>query len=85
VAAKALLREIATEGEPLSRRELEVLQIASHGATNRQIAARLGVTVHTVKFHLASSYRKLGASNRTDAIVRALRAGLTTDDIGGPT
>ena len=61
----------------LSQRELEVLEIATLGLTNPQIAKRLGVTVHTVKFHLASIYRKLGAANRTDAIVRSLRAGIT--------
>jgi DNA-binding NarL/FixJ family response regulator len=59
----------------LSERELEVLEIATLGMTNSQIAKQLGVTVHTVKFHLASIYRKLGAANRTDAIVRSLRAG----------
>jgi DNA-binding CsgD family transcriptional regulator len=56
----------------LSERELEVLEVARHGLTNAEIAAKLGVTVHTVKFHLASIYRKLGAVNRTDAIVRWL-------------
>jgi DNA-binding CsgD family transcriptional regulator len=56
----------------LSERELEVLEIARLGHTNAEIARRLGVTVHTVKFHLASIYRKLGAVNRTDAIVRWL-------------
>jgi len=61
----------------LSERELEVLEIATLGLTNSQIAKRLGVTVHTVKFHLASIYRKLGAANRTDAIVRSLRADTT--------
>lgn len=61
----------------LSERELEVLEIATLGLTNSQIAKRLGVTVHTVKFHLASIYRKLGAVNRTDAIVRSLRADIT--------
>jgi len=61
----------------LSERELEVLEIATLGMTNSQIAKQLGVTVHTVKFHLASIYRKLGAANRTDAIVRSLRAGAT--------
>ena len=61
----------------LSQRELEVLEIATLGLTNSQIAKRLGVTVHTVKFHLASIYRKLGAANRTDAIVRSLSAGIT--------
>jgi DNA-binding CsgD family transcriptional regulator len=56
----------------LSGREVEVLENARLGLTNAQIARRLGVSVHTVKFHLASVYRKLGAVNRTDAIVRWL-------------
>jgi DNA-binding NarL/FixJ family response regulator len=57
----------------LTTRELQVLEAASHGCTNAQIAAQLELTVHTVKFHLGSSYRKLHAANRTDAIARWLR------------
>jgi DNA-binding NarL/FixJ family response regulator len=59
----------------LSPRELEVLDLAALGLTNHQIAARLHVTVHAVKFHLAAVYRKLGVSNRTEAVVLRLRAG----------
>lgn len=58
----------------LSPRELEVLEMASLGLTNWQIAARLHVTVHAVKFHLARIYRKLGVTNRTEAAVMFLRA-----------
>jgi DNA-binding CsgD family transcriptional regulator len=58
----------------LSPRELEVLEMASLGLTNWQIAARLSVTVHAVKFHLAGIYRKLGVTNRTEAAVAYLRA-----------
>lgn len=61
-----------TRGPALSQREVQVLQLAQLGHTNATIAERLGVSAHTVKFHLASSYRKLGAVNRTDAIVRWL-------------
>ena len=43
--------------------------MASHGETNAAIAARLGVSVHAVKFHLASIYKKLGVANRTEAAV----------------
>ncbi|MDX6467814.1 MAG: hypothetical protein QOI27_2854 [Gaiellaceae bacterium] len=57
----------------LTKRELEVLEAASRGSTNAQIAAELDLTIHTVKFHLGSSYRKLHATNRTDAIARWLR------------
>lgn len=53
----------------LSARESEVLEMATHGLTNTQIARDLGVSVHAVKFHLASVYRKLGVSNRTEAAV----------------
>lgn len=53
----------------LSPRETEVLKMASRGLTNRQVAARLDVTVHAVKFHLAAVYRKLGVANRTEAAV----------------
>jgi ATP/maltotriose-dependent transcriptional regulator MalT len=62
-----------TEQLPLSRRELEVLEMAAQGLTNLQMANRLEVTVHAVKFHLASIYRKLGVSNRTEAAVTYLR------------
>ena len=55
--------------ELLSRRELEVLEMASHGLTNMQIASGLSVSVHAVKFHLAAVYRKLGVRNRTEAVV----------------
>jgi DNA-binding NarL/FixJ family response regulator len=51
----------------LSPRELEVLALLSLGLTNPQIAGRLHVTVHAVKFHLAAIYRKLGVANRTAA------------------
>ena len=54
-------------GMPLSPRETDVLRMVSRGLTNAEIAQRTGITVHTVKFHLAAVYRKLGASNRTEA------------------
>ena len=57
----------------LSPRELEVLEMASLGLTNWQIAGRLHVTVHAIKFHLAAIYRKLGVTNRTEAAVLYLR------------
>jgi two-component system response regulator DegU len=57
----------------LSRREREILEIISLGRTNRDVGAALGITVHAVKFHLASIYRKLGVANRTEAVVTFLR------------
>jgi DNA-binding CsgD family transcriptional regulator len=62
----------------LSQRERDVLEGVRRGQTNPEVAAALGVSVHTVKFHLASAYRKLGATNRTEAIARWLAA-----DAGG--
>lgn len=59
---------------PLTPREIEVLDLASLGMTNQQIADRLGVTVHAIKFHLAGVYRKLGVANRTEAVVHRLRS-----------
>jgi DNA-binding NarL/FixJ family response regulator len=53
----------------LSGRELEVLRLASNGSTNIEIGERLSLSVHAIKFHLASIYRKLGVANRTEAAV----------------
>ena len=60
---------VSLETSPLSPRELQVLSMVADGLTNMQIARRLDVTIHAVKFHLASIYRKLGVSNRTEAAV----------------
>ncbi len=57
----------------LTPREREVLEMTSHGLTNGQMASRLNLTTHAVKFHLASVYRKLGVANRTEAAVVYLR------------
>jgi DNA-binding CsgD family transcriptional regulator len=51
----------------LTEREHDVLRRAATGETNQQIAAALGVTIHAVKFHLGSIFRKLGVTNRTGA------------------
>lgn len=57
----------------LSRRELEVLEVTALGLTNFEVGNRLNLSVHGVKFHLASIYRKLGVSNRTEAATMFLR------------
>jgi DNA-binding CsgD family transcriptional regulator len=62
--------------EALTPRELEVLGLVADGLRNREIAERLGVTEHTVKFHLAAVFGKLGATTRTDAVRRGFRLGL---------
>jgi DNA-binding NarL/FixJ family response regulator len=62
--------------QPLTPREIEVLQLLAEGLSNKSIADRLGISDQTVKFHVASVTSKLGASNRTDAVRLALRRGL---------
>ena len=62
--------------EPLTAREVEVLELLAEGLPNKSIAARLGISDQTVKFHVASICGKLGAANRTDAVRRAVRRGL---------
>jgi LuxR family maltose regulon positive regulatory protein len=57
--------------EPLSERELEVLQLIAAGKTNRRIASELFVSVGTVKTHINNVYRKLDAHSRTQALARA--------------
>jgi DNA-binding NarL/FixJ family response regulator len=57
-------------------RELEVLRFLAEGLTNKAIAPRLGISEHTVKFHVNSILGKLGAQSRTEAVVRATRLGL---------
>jgi len=75
---------IATHGaersaEPdaaLTPRETQVLRLLAEGASNKSIARRLGISVHTVKFHVASLLDKFEAIGRTDAVTHAVRLGL---------
>jgi len=62
--------------EPLTRREREVLQMLADGLGNKEIAGRLSISEHTVKFHVASILGKLGASSRTEAVSIGIRHGL---------
>jgi DNA-binding NarL/FixJ family response regulator len=62
-------------GEALTAREREVLQLMAQGLQNRQIAARLIISPHTVKFHVASILAKLGAASRTEAVTLGARRG----------
>lgn len=62
--------------EPLTPREREVLQMISAGLGNKEIAGRLSISEHTVKFHVASILGKLGASTRTEAVSIGIRHGL---------
>lgn len=62
--------------EPLTARELEVLDLLAEGLSNKLIAHRLSISEHTVKTHVASIFAKLGASSRTEAVSHAIRRGL---------
>jgi DNA-binding NarL/FixJ family response regulator len=57
----------------LTPREVEVLTAVSNGLTNKEIARELGISRHTVKFHLESLMRKLGASSRAEAVFKSMR------------
>ncbi len=62
--------------EELTGREVEVLQLAGKGITNRQIADQLSISHRTVQAHLSHIFDKLGVGSRTEAVVYALRQGL---------
>jgi|SRR5579871_4296907 len=64
--------------EDLTPREIQVLELLAEGLPNKAIAARLGISDQTVKFHVAAISGKLGAANRTDAVRLAVRRGLIT-------
>jgi DNA-binding CsgD family transcriptional regulator len=57
---------------PLTPREAQILDAIADGLSNKAIARRLGISLHTVKFHIESVFRKLGARTRTEAVVRAI-------------
>jgi NarL family two-component system response regulator YdfI len=65
-----------TAGHALTPREVEVLRMLAEGLGNKEIAARLGISDHTVKFHVTSIFTKLGASSRTEAVTLGVRRGL---------
>ena len=79
-AAAALVargREAVSAGEfELTPRELDVLALLAEGASNKMIAQRLGISVHTAKFHVGSLLDKLDATGRTDAVAHAARRGV---------
>jgi DNA-binding NarL/FixJ family response regulator len=71
--SRTVLDELA---ESLTAREREVLQMLAAGLSNKEIAARLNISDHTAKFHVASILGKLGAASRTEAVSLAIRRGL---------
>jgi DNA-binding NarL/FixJ family response regulator len=64
--------------EPLTPREVQVLELLAEGLANKAIAGRLGISDQTVKFHVAAILGKLGVANRTEAVRAAVRRGVIT-------
>ncbi len=77
-AELALIAETlpADRATGLTARELEVVELLSEGASNKEIARRLGISVHTAKFHVGQLLEKLDAVGRTDAVAEAARRGV---------
>lgn len=88
IGAPALLRELFNprpqsiyprnedQAVLLTEREIEVLQLATQGLANKQMASLLDISEHTIKFHLSAIYSKLGVSSRTEAVRSGVRSGL---------
>jgi DNA-binding NarL/FixJ family response regulator len=76
VATRLMTRVRAPEAEPLSQRELEVLELVAAGSTNREAARRLFISEATVKTHLLHIYAKLGVGDRAAAVAEAVHRGL---------
>ncbi|MER3452403.1 MAG: DNA-binding response regulator [Acidimicrobiia bacterium] len=72
----AAREQVAQPSSPLSEREQQVLQLLADGRTNKEIAAELYVSEATVKTHVENILRKLGVSDRTQAVAEAFRRGL---------
>ena len=66
----------AIPGEPLSSRETGILGMLAEGMSNKEIAGRLNISEHTVKFHVSSILGKLGVTSRGEAVARGVREGL---------
>lgn len=79
-SAKLVVHSLTSQPEPpagvLSDRELEVIRLVAQGATNQRVARELFVSESTVKYHLRTAMRKLGASDRTELVYRASARGL---------
>ncbi|HEX9394793.1 MAG TPA: LuxR C-terminal-related transcriptional regulator [Gemmatimonadales bacterium] len=76
VVATAAPAAVAVAGAALTARELEVLRLVARGLSNKEIAADLGITLHTVKYHLAAVLEKLDVRSRTEAVSLGIRTGL---------
>jgi DNA-binding CsgD family transcriptional regulator len=76
VVSTAAPGAVVQAGGALTPRELDVLRLVARGLGNKEIAADLGITTHTVKYHLAAVLEKLGVRSRTEAVSLGIRKGL---------
>jgi DNA-binding CsgD family transcriptional regulator len=76
VVASQTAEKPTDQDAALTPREIQVLTLLAEGASNKSIAHRLGISVHTVKFHVASLLDKFEAIGRTDAVTHAVRLGV---------
>jgi DNA-binding NarL/FixJ family response regulator len=76
IQPRALAPSAPVGAERLTAREVEVLGELSRGVPNKTIAGRLAISEHTVKFHIASIFAKLGVASRTEAVTQGVRLGL---------
>ena len=76
LVAQRRAEDALDHGSALTPREIEVLGLLADGASNKTIARRLGISVHTAKFHVGSLIDKLDATGRTDAVTHAARLGV---------
>jgi DNA-binding CsgD family transcriptional regulator len=76
LVAPAVVSVSADGDVPLTPRELEVLTLLAEGMSNKAIARRLGISVHTAKFHVGALIDKFDAVGRTDAVAQAARRGV---------
>jgi len=65
-----------TPASPLTPRELEILDALGDGLSNKEVARALGISAHTVKFHLETIFRKLDAASRAEAVAKGMRQGI---------
>jgi NarL family two-component system response regulator YdfI len=78
LASEGPFPAVLAAGEALTPREREILQLMAEGLQNKQIARRLSISQHTVKFHVASVLARLGAASRTEAVTMGARRGYVT-------
>ena len=76
VVSPPIAEHLPERDSALTPREIQVLRLLAEGASNKSIARRLGISVHTVKFHVASLIDKFEAVGRTDAVTHAVRLGV---------